>query len=72
MKNRNMTLAIINGIGNVLATISIVCLVIFLTLSLISGFTGWRKEYLIYSIIGAIVFFIVARICKMIIRNSEK
>ncbi len=69
--NVTMTLALVNGIGNVLTVISILCFVIFLILCFVSGFTDWRKNYLIYSIIGIVAFWLIARICKIVIHSSE-
>ncbi|GEM_PF-5923791 len=71
-RNATMTLALVNGIGNVLTAISILCFVIILILCFVSGFTDWRKDYLIYSIIGTVAFWLIARICKLIIRSSER
>lgn len=70
-RNLTMTLAIFNGIGKLLSTISIFSFVVFLILCFVSGFSDWRKDYLIYSIIGTVAFWIIARICKFIIRRTE-
>lgn len=73
MKNNvTMTLATINGIGNILTALSILGVIIFLILGFVNGFTDWRKDYLIYSAVVAVVFWVIARICKAIIRNSER
>ncbi len=65
-------LALINAIGNVLTVISIISLIVFLILSIISGFNGWRKDFLIYSIIGMVVFKLLAWSCHNAIRGLEK
>lgn len=70
-RNVKMTLAIVNGIGKMLTAISILCFIIILILCFISGFTDWRKDYLIFSIIGTVAFWIIARVSKFIIRKME-
>ena len=70
--NVTTTLALVNGIGNILTAISILGVIVFLILGLVNGFTDWRKDYLIYSAVGVVAFWVIARICKAIIRNSER
>ena len=66
-----LTIALIMGIANLLTAISLIGVIISIGKILFSGFYDWQKELFVYSSLGTVIFFLISKIGKLIIRRSE-
>lgn len=70
-RKTTVAIALIMGIANLLVAISVVGVIVSIGKILFSGFQYWQKDLLVYSSSGVVIFFLISRVIKQIIWDSE-